>query len=584
MGEEDTIKGNASSPEPEEEKNEIDDSRMHQSGSPKNDFQPGDIDSPTIPEPETNPLTTKWQGAVDYTKTEKREASSVSPPKKKELAALVLSVIFCDILIYHGGGFTGYALILPFLALILLFFSRETKRGIMVYILVSLVLLTGFRLFYLGSSYCVFSGIFLLFALALSLRGYSPFLPETILQSLIIFFRAPLNFEDYSRQLSASPGKKRFSLKTILAPLGAVFIFGLIFIMANPVLKDFFGEWVDRIFQNIRILIPSWGQIFFWGFILWGMSGLLYPRIEKFLFKQKETIDPEKFAPPPDHYYPAFRNVLYSLIILFAVYFLFEFYYLWWREIPRGFRYSEYAHQGAAWLTFALALSTLVIGFTFRGGILRDLRLRILKRLAWIWCLENFILAVCAFHRTQIYVHYNGLSRMRIVAVFGIAVIVAGFILVVLKVARQKNFLWLVRRHLWALGLTILLYLIIPVDYVVTRYNVNQILSGNPAPTVQIAVHPIGPDGCVLLLRLLECPDENIRQGVGTLLAKTQIELERKVSKDTKRGWTFFQLAEIKALEKLKSYSDQWEKFYVDNYIRNNALKKFDNYGRQWYD
>lgn len=584
MGEEVTNRENSSSPEPEEEKKQINDSWMHQFSSSKGDFQEENIASPAIAESNTSPLAIKWGGAADYVNMEKKNTPTIAPVKIGEIIALVLSVIFCDILIYHGVGFTGYAIILPVLALILFFLSRVTKRGFMVYILMILILLVGLRLFYLGSNYCVFFGIFLLFALAISLRGYSPFIPDAILQSLVIFFRAPLNFEDYSRQLSFRSGKKRFSLKTILAPLGAVILFGFIFIMANPVLKDFFGQWLDRIFQNIRILIPSWGQILFWGFILWCMSGLLYPRIEEIVFKKIETIDPEKFAPSPDHYYPAFRNVLYSLIALFAVYFVFEFYYLWWREIPKGFRYSEYAHQGAAWLTFALALSTLVIGFTFRGGLLRDLRLPMLKKLAWIWSLENFILAVCAFHRTQIYVHYNGLSRMRIVAVFGIAVVVAGFILVVLKVALRKNFLWLVRRHLWALGLTILLYLLIPVDYFVTRYNVNQILSGNPAPAVQIAVHPIGPDGCGFLLGLLDCPDENIREGARALLAKIQIDLEVRDLRAKKKGWSYFQLAEATALQSLRTMSDEWLDYLKDHDKRDGILKKFESYGRRWYD
>ncbi|MBN1903233.1 DUF4173 domain-containing protein, partial [Candidatus Sumerlaeota bacterium] len=350
------------------------------------------------------------------------------------------------------------------------------------------------------------------------------------------------------------------------------------------VLKDFFGEWLKNFFENIKTLIPSWSQILFWGLILWSMSGLLYPRIEEFLFRKKETMDAEQYPLPPDHYYPAFRNILCSLILLFAAYLIFEFYYLWCREIPKGFRYSEYAHQGAAWLTFALALSTLVIGLIFQGGILRDSRLPFLKKLAWIWSLENLILAICAFHRTQIYVHYNGLSRMRVVAVFGIAVVVAGFILVVLKVAWQKNFIWLVRRHLWALALTILLYLLIPVDYFVTRYNVKQILSGNPAPAVQIAVHPIGPDGCLVLLDLLDCPDENVREGVRALLAKIQRKLEEKASKNKKLGWTFFQLAEINALESISLRSDQWKYYYKYSEYRQEALQTFDSYGRKWYD
>ena len=57
-----------------------------------------------------------------------------------------------------------------------------------------------------------------------------------------------------------------------------------------------------------------------------------------------------------DRYYAAVRNTLACVIGLFAVYLAFEFATLWFREFPKGFYYSGYAHQGAAWLTAALAL------------------------------------------------------------------------------------------------------------------------------------------------------------------------------------------------------------------------------------
>ncbi len=46
------------------------------------------------------------------------------------------------------------------------------------------------------------------------------------------------------------------------------------------------------------------------------------------------------------------------VILIYAVYLAFEFHTLWFRVFPKGFYYSGYAHEGAAWLTIGLVLAT----------------------------------------------------------------------------------------------------------------------------------------------------------------------------------------------------------------------------------
>jgi len=514
-----------------------------------------------------------------------KPAPAPTPPVRwREYAGLILSLILCDVTIYHGGGFAGFGLMFLVLSLILLFCARERKTQPIPCLLALSLLAVGARLIYLGSWGCVIAGMFLVTALAVSQRGYKPFIIETAFAGIEGFFRSYQNLREYDTGLRSrwKPGRSGLHPKALFAPLFAVTVFGMIFIMANPVLKDFFGDFSRDIWSHISIIVPKFTQILFWIFILWFTAGLLYPRINDGAFCYREDIRTKDLRPAPEYHYLSSRNVFLSLIVLFAVYFVFEFYYLWWREIPRGFRYSEYAHQGARWLTLALALSTVLIGFVFQGGVLLHGRLPFLRRLAWIWSVENFILAICAFHRTQIYVHFNGLSRLRIVALFGIAVVEAGFVLVVLKVAWGKNLLWLIRRHLWALGLTVLLFLLTPVDYIVTSYNVKQILSGNPAPTVQIAVHKIGPDGCLQLLPLVQYPNEEIREGVRALLAETYLQLEWEIARAKEKGWSYTQLSKRKALRTLLEHKGKWEDMF-DAQKRSASLARFKRYGRQWY-
>ena len=73
------------------------------------------------------------------------------------------------------------------------------------------------------------------------------------------------------------------------------------------------------------------------------------------------------------------------------------------------------------------------------------------------------------------------MTRMRLVALFGMSVFVVGFALCARQVRRAEE-LHLVGAPLWALAITICLFALTPIDMIVMNYNVNRILSGDPAP------------------------------------------------------------------------------------------------------
>ena len=154
--------------------------------------------------------------------------------------------------------------------------------------------------------------------------------------------------------------------------------------------------------------------------------------------------------------------------------------------------------------------------------MLDDARLPRLRRLAWLWSLENLLLAAAVYHRLAIYIGFNGMTRMRTIGIFGMSCVVAGFLLVVWKIVRNRDFVWLVRHHLWALALAVYLFALTPVDAIVHYYNVRRITAGDPAPSVQISVHPIDSQGMLAILPLADADDPIIRDGVRAMLAERQ--------------------------------------------------------------
>lgn len=202
--------------------------------------------------------------------------------------------------------------------------------------------------------------------------------------------------------------------------------------------------------------------------------------------------------------------------------------------------------------------------------------------LAWLWSLENMLLAIAVYHRLFINIGFNGMTRMRIVGLYGMSAVVVGFLLVLRKIARHHDFVWLIRRHLWTVAVAVYLLAVTPVDMIVVSYDVRRILSGDPAPCVQLRVHPIRSEGVLLLLPLTECRNTTIREGIRAMIAQRHEEAEHSTLLRQQQGWTTYQIADPLLLDQLRAASGRWAQ-YADRVKRDEALKRFHAYAYQWY-
>lgn len=510
------------------------------------------------------------------------------PVRLRELAAVVAAVVLCDLTIYRGHGFAGYALLFVGLPALVALGAFRPLPGAAAWTTGIMLLLLAGRLLWCGSILAVAAGFSLVAAFAISLSGQRPFVVETIVFASQAIASGYRRFVHYGRSTAISP-LMRLPLLNVGLPLLALVIFGTVFVLANPDLVASFSMALAEFSQQVRawLLRLSAGEVVFCGVVAWVATGLLRQVSLRGEARDAPFVEPpvpkaSPAVPVAASLYPAFRNTLATVIVLFAAYLVFEFRTLWFREFPKGFYYSGYAHEGAAWLTFALALATGVLSLVFRGAVLNDPRLPRLRRLGWLWSAENFVLAAAVYHRLAIYIGFNGMSPMRIVGMFGISAVVAGFLLVLWKIRRGRGFGWLVRRQLWALAITIYLFALTPVDALVTRYNVRRILAGDPAASVQISVHPISSEGVLFLEPLLECDNATIREGVRAMFAHRDDEAERSAAEDIQSGWTTYQLSDQVMLHRLRAGRARWSAFR-DVKAREAALRRFHDYAYQWY-
>lgn len=511
------------------------------------------------------------------------------PVRWREILAVLLLIVLSDVAIYRAHGFAGYAVFFLAAPLLLWLGAPRPRFGPRLWLLSLMLAVLAAKLLWCGGWLLVASGLALLVAFAMALAGLCPYALETVVfasQTILAGYAGLNRYRRSAERVGPSVGGGLWL--DVGLPLVALLAFGLLFIVANPDLLASFGEKIEWLLTTIRDWIvdvaPSWQEALFWVAVLWISVGLLRPVVTRALLEEKPVAARAAAEPPGDRalLYSPCRNTLLTVIVLFAVYLVFEFKTLWFRVFPEGFYYSGYAHEGAAWLTVALALATVILSLIFRGRVLRDPRLGRLRRLAWIWSLENLLLAVAVYHRLYIYIGFNGMTRKRVVAIFGMSCVVAGFVLVVWKIVRNRDFVWLLRRHLWALALAVYLFALTPVDTIVHAYNVRRILAGDPAPSVQISEHPISAEGVLTLVPLTECRDEIIREGVCALLAARHEEAEALARKRERQGWTTYQVADRRMLAGLRAQKDRWATF-TDPQKREAALKRFHDYAYQWW-
>jgi len=535
--------------------------------------------------------------------------SPLIPPGWREILAILLAVVLVDATLYHGAGFAGLAVFVIGLPLLLLLgipgvtmpasipeVIPKRRRLFLLVLFFALTLITSWKLLWCGFCETFLVGLFLVFGIGVLLTGQKPRLISILWYAVQAVITGDLRLASYARSVKRL---RWFPSKTgtlaVVIPLFALIVFGVIFIFANPNLTQITREWLQEISQWLRDHLvsgfPSFWQVLIWGAAIWLMAGYLRPMIFDRLrpsdLPKQETWQTQQ----PDTrsgYFASYRNTLITVIVLFAIYLVFEFFTLWLRPIPEKFDYVGYAHRGAAWLTLALAISTVILSTVFQQGVYADKRASLLKTLAWVWSAENIILAIAVYHRLTIYIGYNGMTRMRMVGLLGVTAVLIGFIFVMVKIAKQRGFAWLLQRYCWTVLAMVFLHGVLPVDWIAHSYNTHRAASGDYPPTVQMCVHPNSPEGYLSMMGLMDCPDEVIREGVRAQLAGQWVRLNAENrgsgNADHKYRWTKYQIADTILYQRL---ADQQEKLkpYLDSLNeRDAAIQRFYDYTfAQWY-
>jgi hypothetical protein len=242
-------------------------------------------------------------------------------------------------------------------------------------------------------------------------------------------------------------GRVRGFIRGILLVFPALvlaLVFGSLLASGNLV----FGSWTGSVcgwLWNALENMFDFDRILLWFFAGFVVLPLLRPaRINTQWWEWIPRLPRWPEIVPPDG--AAFSSALILVVVnvLFACANAADALYLWTnRALPRGVTYSGYVHSGVNALTVTVILSALVLTGIFQQE-LSVARRRMLKALGLLWVTQNLFLLVSVVLRLKLYIEAYDMTVARLSVIIFLVLVAAGYVLLTIKIVREKSLPWLI--------------------------------------------------------------------------------------------------------------------------------------------
>lgn len=472
---------------------------------------------------------------------------------KAKIYTIMALVALADFLFYnHAIGWTaGFfgALLIVFYAL----YNPVNTKLPMTYIIIALTLAQCLVLIekQSGLSFCLMS----LGLISLSLVNRDDWKHDAALWvrysfSWLIRFGYPLRrLNKASRKYKsryAPPNAMIVFIRGWFLPVLLSGMFLFLFAQANPIIQNWFKDFdLTWFFKGFSI----WRPIF-----LLGMAALICsvirPRLkirikrkkQPSYYKKREEISLTQWAFTKE-------AVLRSLVIfnmMFAVQTLMDLNYLWaGSNLPKGFSYAQYAHDGAYPLIVTALLAALFVLIT-QGSDQVISGSSTIQKLTYIWVAQNILLVFSAIYRTALYVEIYALTYWRVAAFIWMGLVAAGLFWIILRGALGKSNRWLINANVLTLLATLYVTSLVNIGGYIAHYNVAHAreISGKGVSVDLVYLKQIGSASIPALEKLLETGDIRVAMAMGDL------EKKLKHNMDDWRRWTYSENRMSKYLEK----------------------------------
>lgn len=464
----------------------------------------------------------------------------------RELLAAVAVVGVVDAALYDAAGGLGLALLFSALPLLTFAVARGRRVSPSTVAIGGMLAAVAARCAFAPTVPAVLAGGALALALGASLHLRASLFdvaitaPRAISASTVgVFYRGGARALERIRI-------DRATVVPIVVPLALVSLFALVFAAANPVVARALSAVADAVSRHVDL--PSAPRVALAVFSALGATALLRPRIARRAWTRAAEVKGEATIVSRR----AARNALVGLNALFLMENAIDASALWAGRPPAGVDLQAYAHQGTAWLTVALLLTTVVLGLMFRGALAHDPLAKTVRTLAYAWVGQGLVLALGTYRRISMHIASSGLSDLRIVGILGTSLVVVGLVLVAYKLRHGLTFSWLLRRQFDAFVVAWMAWAILPTHLLSARVDVARIQAGELGALVHVPELAREAEAAPALLPLLDHPDARVREGIAATLLDARSRLAGK--EEGRKTWAARDLGTRRALAALDAH------------------------------
>lgn len=230
----------------------------------------------------------------------------------------------------------------------------------------------------------------------------------------------------------------------VVPALFLALIFGSLLASGNAVFGSWTNSFFDWLWKELALYLDP-ARIAMWLFVAFLILPFLRPaQISSWWWEIVERLPrlPE-IIPAPSAFFSS-GLILVVLNVLFLVANIADAMFLWsGQALPAGVTDKTYVHEGVNTLIFTVILSAIVMTAIFQQE-LKVAKRKELKLLAYAWIVQNLFLMISVWEKLRRYIVTSEMTVARLSTIIFLILVAVGFILLTIKIARDRSITWLI--------------------------------------------------------------------------------------------------------------------------------------------
>lgn len=406
--------------------------------------------------------------------------------KKNQFVFLsVLIIVTFSSLFYSNSIGVNLFLFECLLVPLMIYFNKPVRFNYLSITLLLTTFITAFMTVIIHTFWTISINLVLLLTLstALMYSGFRSYI-HVFIESIIRLFTAHFPVLSVHRKRRKTRSKSGQLFKQLFYYVFIPFVFLLFFLILYLSASSSFYKQIEPLVTALVKWLENFNLKIVWyiivGFLI---ANIALRKVRPIGLYQLDRLSGDKLIRKrKKQYYSYFKAgilnmqhlsaiIIISVLNILILYFnIIDVVYVWFFQWDGSFL-KEFVHEGTWVLVFSIFLSAMMVLYFFKGNLNFYSRNKWLKRLTYLWIIQNIFMTISVIIRNYWYMHYFGLADKRIAVFFFLILTLIGLITIFIKINRLKSAFFLWRINAFALLLILAFTACINWNTFIARFN-----------------------------------------------------------------------------------------------------------------